>query len=153
MSGFSILNWGICWYFANSASQAAADDGGSAPVTGFHSVIDSPDPVSRVAPPSAIIATTMTNRTTSHARIAPRAMFGPPRAPASIRLPAGTVWAGVACDTSSKMGRLAMSSFLLMRRDCDPGVRKRQSCAAGSCAPASWRGLPPPVHVSWRSIP
>ena len=83
--GFSSRNCGICWYFANSASHAACPLGGSAPVTGFHSVIDRPEPVSRVAPPSAIMAATMTNRTTSQTRIAPRA----PRGAVSIRLAVG----------------------------------------------------------------
>ena len=46
---------GMCWYFSNAACQAAADSGGRAPVTGRHSVIDRPDPVSRVAPPTITI--------------------------------------------------------------------------------------------------
>src|SRR5437016_4068721 len=46
---------GICWYFANSAAQSAADIGGTMPITGFHSVIDRPDSVSRVIPPTTTI--------------------------------------------------------------------------------------------------
>jgi hypothetical protein len=54
-------------------------------VTGRHSVIDSPEPVSRVSPPTAIITTTSANSTISQTRIAPRA---PPR-PRSIMPPCG----------------------------------------------------------------
>jgi hypothetical protein len=49
---------GLARYFSNSASQAASESGGIAPVTGRHSVIESPDPVSLVAPPTATIRTT-----------------------------------------------------------------------------------------------
>ena len=48
---------GICRYFANSACQASCDSGGSTPVTGFHSTIESPDSVSRVAPPTTSVST------------------------------------------------------------------------------------------------
>jgi hypothetical protein len=40
----------------NSAAQAASDNGGMAPVTGCHSVIESPERVSRVTPPITTIA-------------------------------------------------------------------------------------------------
>src|SRR5580704_14556200 len=46
---------GICWYLANSAAQSAADSGGTMPMTGFHSVIDRPERVSRVMPPTTTI--------------------------------------------------------------------------------------------------
>ena len=49
---------GLALYLANSESQAASESGGMAPVTGRHSVIERPDPVSRVAPPTATIAMT-----------------------------------------------------------------------------------------------
>jgi hypothetical protein len=56
-----LISWysGIWRYFSSSASQAASVSGGSTPSTGFHSVIDRPDSVSRVAPPT----TTSANRT------------------------------------------------------------------------------------------
>ena len=63
---------GICRYLANSASQASSLSGGIAPVTGRHSVIDRPEPVSRVAPPSATMASTSTASAISHARTAGR---------------------------------------------------------------------------------
>ena len=56
MPALSSLYCGICWYFSNSAAQAAADSGGTMPVTGCHSVIDSPDRVSRVMPPITTIS-------------------------------------------------------------------------------------------------
>src|SRR5215471_12442862 len=46
---------GICWYLANSAAQSAAESGGMMPMTGFHSVIDKPERVSRVMPPTITI--------------------------------------------------------------------------------------------------
>ena len=61
-------------YLSNSVCQLAASIGGIAPVTGFHSVIDRPEPVNRVAPPNAIIAATSTNSMISQMRIAPRAI-------------------------------------------------------------------------------
>ena len=45
-------------YAAKAASHAVAVSGGIAPLTGFHSVIDSPDSVSRVMPPTTTIANT-----------------------------------------------------------------------------------------------
>jgi hypothetical protein len=50
---------------SNSRCQSAALIGGIAPVTGRQSVIDRPEPVSRVSPPTAIIATTSANSTIS----------------------------------------------------------------------------------------
>src|SRR5258708_913057 len=49
---------GMVLYFANSACQSASPSGGTAPVTGFHSTIESPDSVSRVAPPTSTMANT-----------------------------------------------------------------------------------------------
>jgi hypothetical protein len=49
---------GICRYFSNACAQAISLRGGIAPVTGFHSVIDRPDPVRRVAPPTATMTIT-----------------------------------------------------------------------------------------------
>src|SRR3546814_6218591 len=57
---------GICLYFSNSASHAASLSGGSTPVTGSHSVIDRPDSVRRVMPPTA--TTAITSSATAHNR-------------------------------------------------------------------------------------
>src|SRR5215470_13382581 len=46
---------GISLYLANSAAQSAAESGGTMPMTGFHSVIDKPERVSRVMPPTITI--------------------------------------------------------------------------------------------------
>src|ERR1700758_2437978 len=51
MPALSTLYCGMWRYFSNSAAQAAAESGGTMPATGCHSVIDSPDRVSRVMPP------------------------------------------------------------------------------------------------------
>src|SRR5215471_5539861 len=42
-------------YLSNSASHVLASSGGMTPVTGFHSTIDRPDSVSRVAPPTVSV--------------------------------------------------------------------------------------------------
>ena len=58
MPALSSLYCGICWYFAKASRQSASLSGGMAPISGRHSVIDSPDSVSRVAPPTTTIAKT-----------------------------------------------------------------------------------------------
>src|SRR5215470_9199279 len=63
---------GICWYFANSVVQSAADSGGTTPTTGFHSVIESPDNVSRVTPPTTTIKKINPQQRKSHAATEPR---------------------------------------------------------------------------------
>src|SRR5205085_12545388 len=70
------LNWGIAWYLANSVCHAASPKGGSVPVTGFHSTIESPDSVSRVAPPTSSVATISAATRESHSRIARRRACG-----------------------------------------------------------------------------
>jgi hypothetical protein len=47
--------------------HAASDIGGTTPESGFHSVIDSPEPVSRVAPPTTTMAKTSSATPKSHA--------------------------------------------------------------------------------------
>ena len=42
----------ICLYFSKAVFQSCSFIGGKAPMTGFHSVIDRPDPVNLVMPPS-----------------------------------------------------------------------------------------------------
>src|SRR5882762_635061 len=58
---------GICWYFANSAAQSVAESGGTMPITGFHSVIDRPERVSRVMPPTTTIRAINAQQTKSQA--------------------------------------------------------------------------------------
>src|SRR5216684_9048943 len=63
---------GMCWYFSNSAAQAAADSGGRMPVTGCHSVIDRPDKVNLVMPPITTITKIMPQHTNSQTATARR---------------------------------------------------------------------------------
>src|ERR1700730_15126849 len=58
---------GICWYFANSAAQSVAESGGTMPITGFHTVIDRPERVSRVMPPTTTIRAIIAQQTKSQA--------------------------------------------------------------------------------------
>jgi hypothetical protein len=71
MPRFRFWYWELARYLANSALQAASESGGTAPVTGFHSVMDKPEPVSRVAPPTATMRSTRAASATSHARTSP----------------------------------------------------------------------------------
>src|SRR5262245_30810203 len=66
---------GIILYFSNSACHAGASSGGSTPVTGFHSTIDSPDPVSRVVPPTTKVANIRAATASSHSRMARRRVW------------------------------------------------------------------------------
>src|SRR5216683_1183474 len=66
MPALTSLYCGICRYFSNSASQAACDSGGTMPVTGCHSVIDTPDSVNRVMPPSTTMTKIIAQHTSSH---------------------------------------------------------------------------------------
>src|SRR6266852_2889160 len=71
-----IVKWttrysGIRLYFANSAAQSAAESGGTMPMTGFHSVIDRPERVSRVIPPTTTIRKIIAQQTKSHAATGP----------------------------------------------------------------------------------
>src|SRR5690554_221379 len=59
---------GICLYLSNSASQSASLSGGRAPMMGFHSVIDRPDSVRRVMPPT--ITMTNTRNATENSQLA-----------------------------------------------------------------------------------
>src|SRR5262245_12080943 len=63
---------GIALYLSNSACQDGASSGGSTPVTGFHSTIESPDSVSRVAPPTTTVTTISAATASSHSLTARR---------------------------------------------------------------------------------
>src|SRR5262245_25612723 len=63
---------GIALYLSNSACQAAWSSGGSTPVTGFHSTIERPDSVSRVAPPTTTVTTISAATASSHGLTARR---------------------------------------------------------------------------------
>jgi hypothetical protein len=53
---------------SNSSSQSVVLRGGITPVTGRHSVIDNPEPVSRVAPPTITVAATRAATAQSQSR-------------------------------------------------------------------------------------
>src|SRR5215471_17496153 len=62
---------GMVLYLSNSACHARASSGGTTPVTGFHSTIERPDSVSRVAPPT-ITVTNMRAATASSQNLTAR---------------------------------------------------------------------------------
>src|SRR5262249_3739079 len=66
---------GMVLYFSNSTCHADASSGGTTPVTGFHSTIDSPDSVSRVAPPTTKVANMGAETASSHSRTARRRVW------------------------------------------------------------------------------
>ena len=61
--------WGICRYLAKASSQSACDSGGSVPTIGCHSVMERPEPVSRVAPPMLTITNTSAATASSQTRM------------------------------------------------------------------------------------
>src|SRR5262249_21371131 len=86
----------VCWYLANSACPSAAESGGIAPITGRHSVIDSPLQVSRVMPPITTIAKIIAQQTSSQTATGRQLGLAPARGPlvetemidtVSVRLP------------------------------------------------------------------
>ena len=65
------LTWRYCgiWrYFSKASCQAASESGGTMPMMGCHSVMESPDPVRRVAPPILTIANTRAATANNHTR-------------------------------------------------------------------------------------
>src|SRR5215216_7120961 len=62
---------GVARYFAKAACQSASDSGGTVPTIGCHSVIDRPEWVRRVTPPTTIIANTSAQHAKSHIATAP----------------------------------------------------------------------------------
>src|SRR6266436_9496671 len=61
---------GMVLYLSNSSRHADASSGGTTPVTGFHSTIDRPDSVSRVAPPTTTVTNIRAATASSHNRTA-----------------------------------------------------------------------------------
>ena len=59
-------------YLSNSVCQAGASSGGMTPVTGFHSTIERPDSVSRVAPPTVTVTKIRVATASSHSLMARR---------------------------------------------------------------------------------
>src|SRR5215213_9328033 len=94
---------GIWRYFSNSASQASWLRGGIAPVTGRHSVIERPDPVRRVAPPTAIMTTTRIARTMIQSRSAAEWRV-PDRSPRGSDMVDVADMTGGACGLEAELG-------------------------------------------------
>ena len=62
-------SWRYCGFPGTSRIRpASGDNGGTTPITGFHSTIESPDSVSRVAPPTTSVSTIKAATTMSQAR-------------------------------------------------------------------------------------
>ncbi len=55
MPAFSWMYCGMRRYFAKASCQAASLSGGRAPTMGSHCVIERPEPVMRVSPPTVTI--------------------------------------------------------------------------------------------------
>src|SRR5262245_8816133 len=69
MPRLSARYWGMVWYLANSACHWPSDSGGKTPVTGFHSTMERPDSVRRVAPPITSVRNTQAATASSQARM------------------------------------------------------------------------------------
>ncbi len=67
MSWLRSRNSGVSWYFSNVSAHWASFRGGSAPTSGCHSTMESPEWVSRVAPPTTTMAKTSAQQARSHA--------------------------------------------------------------------------------------
>src|SRR5262245_50420336 len=66
----------MVWYLANSVCHSACESGGRMPVTGFHSTMESPDSVSRVAPPTISVSNIIAADTSSHSRTGRKRTLG-----------------------------------------------------------------------------
>ena len=56
MPRFSTAYCGMRWYLAKASAHSAPFSGGIAPMMGSHSVMERPEPVSRVSPPMVTMA-------------------------------------------------------------------------------------------------
>src|SRR6185312_5489016 len=63
----TFLDCGVSRYLSKSAFQSESESGGTMPETGCHSVIESPDSVRRVIPPTTTTAKVRAAQTSSHA--------------------------------------------------------------------------------------
>src|SRR6516225_8824035 len=94
---------GMVLYLSNSACHAGASRGGITPVTGFHSTIERPDSVSRVAPPTTTVTNIRAATASSHSRTARR-------------------W------VSEDRARLLMGSFVRRQCGCEGPTSSRRVC-------------------------
>src|SRR5262245_6431912 len=71
MPALSSRYCGIALYPSNACCHCASLNGGNVPVTGFHSTIERPDSVSRVAPPTSTMMAISAATEMSHHLTAP----------------------------------------------------------------------------------
>ena len=126
---------GICWYLANASSQSACDSGGTMPMIGCHSVMERPEPVRRVAPPTLTIRNTSAATPSSHAR----------NGPVPCRATAGRGAANV-CECA--MAAIRSASCIILHRVPESRPQRAkdsrcQSTPAGVTRPAGARAGAP----------
>src|SRR6266446_3847549 len=112
---------GMVLYLPNSACHAAASSGGITPVTGFHSTIDRPDSVSRVAPPTTTVTNIRAATASSHSRTA-----RPRDADDGARLVMGSfVWRQCGSEGPTTSRQVCKCPFAseVRTRACRKGVR------------------------------
>jgi hypothetical protein len=117
------LTWlysGVAWYWANATFHCASVRGGKVPTIGCHSVIDRPECVRRVTPPTTTMANTSAQQTSSQATTA-RVWPLPAWAMPSRELAFGDVHAADSATSRSRRSlRNGPVRFFLMRINCKP---------------------------------
>src|SRR5215467_12773211 len=103
MPAFCSRYCGMVLYLSNSACHAGASRGGITPVTGFHSTIERPDSVSRVAPPTTTVTNIRAATASSHSRTVRRCV-------------------------SEDRARLLMGSFVRRQYGCEGPTTLRRVC-------------------------
>src|SRR5262252_4256969 len=98
---------GTSLYFANSTAQSAAESGGRTPTTGFHSVIDKPERVSRVMPPITTIKKISAQQASSQAATARSLPSARPASASStgVRMAVVELDKGSVLSGSNQLGR------------------------------------------------
>ncbi len=107
---------GICRYLSKASCQSASDSGGTMPMIGFHSVIDRPEPVRRVAPP------TLTSRKTSAATVSSQTRTGVVSTTAVVALPGSGLRLSHRRALTAFCRRFGMRRIAVARLDPAQGV-------------------------------
>lgn len=134
------LNSGVALYFSNSTFQSSSLSGGMIPVTGRHSVMLSPDSVSRVTPPTMMTAKTNADEKRSQLPTAGGANTG--------SLESFALGWAVSVDKKREAGnRRALSPSTPVRavrnEDRERQERKGNSCKVRDLRMLVWSGLSP----------
>src|SRR6516162_3791438 len=95
----------ICWYFSNSTAQPAVESGGTTPITGSHWVIDRPERVSRVIPPTTTIRKIRAQQTNSQTATAAHPLPSLPRMRERVTVGGSASLATVARAVASVMSK------------------------------------------------